>query len=1014
MAGDVAINGKGSPTNTSGYTSGDPVYTLTALPTARVANNGNRPCMIWRASLYVAGNGADRTIRTWMADSAGGGAVSTSAYTVDAGDGSLSTGWRSLLKYFSHAAGGDFRLGWSTPSGSVKFGRAALSGSTVEDGYGGYASYTLAGYYSWAEVPSAPLSLAVTPGTTSVALDWAPPSSDGGTALSGYLVHRASDAAFTVGLVQTSHTTSSATISALTAGATYYFRVFATNSVTEAFGTASVPGTTVSATLGGAPSTPAAPTVTALEGAVGVAWVAPASNGSAISDYTLQYATDSGFTANLVQISGLEGLAKTVAYITTGTTWYFRVRATNSTGTSAYSASASAAVPARTTLASVRNAAVQVGGVQVELRSNGAQTSPVVTLVASTLTGGVAVTTVATIPTSTGGFAVPGGDLDLALVADSAGDLYVIGRQAGDSSTVLVKRYAKTGAATWALSGSLSQALASTTESLAHFAACWVLGSGSTPKPSILMLTRRFGTVGTGGLSYATISTAAVKASAGALFIASGSNPSWLATPPTSAAHNTGKLDVASYGQTSARVAIAADGYAVVDVANGVVSTVSKAAAGSTYAGVRVRVLAVNSTTFAVLAVVSNALVLTFYGTNGTVLGSRTIAASAAYGAIFSNDWDAYYNSVSGQVVVYYVAAAGLGRQVDRVAVSPVTFVAAAAVTLTTTLGAASSVTDRPRVPRGVVDERRVLLSATSVLAGAQSLVSVDDRSGNVAPAAPALAPRVNFDAGVAADLAWTFGDSNPADAQTARQVEIQRVSDSVNVYAPGKIAATVGALTLAANALVNGVAYRWRVATYDALDAVGAWSAYGTFSTSAAGTLTITNPATDAEALNTSYLTVDWTYSQSGGATQAQRRVRLTRVSDGTVIVDTTMQASTALTYNLAGLVTDVDYRLDLDIINSGAVTASASRLVMSSFGSPTAPILGLEVGPNYIEVTVTNPPPLGSAPEVDANLIQRRAAGSLDAWLTVASVGYAGKYLDRQVASGAAYEYRALGSAE
>lgn len=121
----------------------------------------------------------------------------------------------------------------------------------------------------------------------------------------------------------------SGTASGLAASTTYYVRSRARNangygpySATKSF--------TTGATIPGVPNN-------AATGAVGestatVSWTAPTSNGgSAIDDYTVQYATNSGFTTDLVTIP-VDALTTTLTGLTPGQQYYWRVRANNGVG----------------------------------------------------------------------------------------------------------------------------------------------------------------------------------------------------------------------------------------------------------------------------------------------------------------------------------------------------------------------------------------------------------------------------------------------------------------------------------------------------------------------------------------------------------------------------------------------------------------------------------------------------------------------------------------------------------
>lgn len=150
----------------------------------------------------------------------------------------------------------------------------------------------------------------------------------------------------------------------------------------------------------------------------------------------------------------------------------------------------------------------------------------------------------------------------------------------------------------------------------------------------------------------------------------------------------------------------------------------------------------------------------------------------------------------------------------------------------------------------------------------------------------------------------------------------------------------------------------------------------------------------------------------QADSYTQTQRRVRVIRVSDSVALSDTTMQASTVANYTVTALPTDVPLRIEVSIATNapGTPTITANRLLTTSYGAPMAPLVALTLGESYVSVSITNPAPTGSRPEVIRNDVERRRAGSV-AFVRIASVGYGGTYLDRAVASQDIYEYRVTG---
>ena len=90
-----------------------------------------------------------------------------------------------------------------------------------------------------------------------------------------------------------------------------------------------------------APDAPAAPTLTAGDGQIGVVWSAPSDNGSPITDYDVQYRQgNSGiFTSHAHNGTGR---AATISGLTNGTSYQVQVRAVNAIGDGAWSPSASA------------------------------------------------------------------------------------------------------------------------------------------------------------------------------------------------------------------------------------------------------------------------------------------------------------------------------------------------------------------------------------------------------------------------------------------------------------------------------------------------------------------------------------------------------------------------------------------------------------------------------------------------------------------------------------------------
>ena len=189
--------------------------------------------------------------------------------------------------------------------------------------------------------PAAPSALMATAANAAVTLNWTAPTSDGGAAITDYMIEYDTDMNFSSSptTVSTATAATSHTVSALTNATPYYFRVAAVN----AAGTgAYYPGATdaaVSATP--APTAPAAPSAlmaTAANAAVTLNWTAPTSDGgAAITDYMIEYDTDMNFSSSPTTVStATAATSHTVSTLTNATPYYFRVAAVNAVGTGAY------------------------------------------------------------------------------------------------------------------------------------------------------------------------------------------------------------------------------------------------------------------------------------------------------------------------------------------------------------------------------------------------------------------------------------------------------------------------------------------------------------------------------------------------------------------------------------------------------------------------------------------------------------------------------------------------------
>jgi len=192
-----------------------------------------------------------------------------------------------------------------------------------------------------ATVPDAPTIGTATAGNTQATVSWTAPVSDGGLPVTAYRV-TAYVGVNPVLNVTFNSTATTQTVTGLTNGTTYRFRVRAVNAIgNSAFSTASNAVTP-------APSAPDAPTIgtaTAGNAQATVTWTAPAFNGnSPITGYAV-----TPYIASVPQTAvtfNSTATTQTVTGLSNGTTYTFTVAAINAVGTGAQSAESNAVTPA--------------------------------------------------------------------------------------------------------------------------------------------------------------------------------------------------------------------------------------------------------------------------------------------------------------------------------------------------------------------------------------------------------------------------------------------------------------------------------------------------------------------------------------------------------------------------------------------------------------------------------------------------------------------------------------------
>jgi titin len=269
--------------------------------------------------------GAGQATVSWTAPAFNGGSVIT-GYAVTRYAGGVAQGTNSVGVVTQTTASG-------LTNGTTYTFRVAAKNVA---GTGAFSSDTNA--VTPRTVPDAPTAVSATPGAAQATVSWSVPASDGASPITGYDVTRyvggVAQATTSVGVV------TQTTVSGLTNGTAYMFRVAAKNAIgtgaqstdSSAVTPRTVPDmpTTVSATTGGS-------------GLATVSWSAPAfSGGAAITGYEV-----TSFAAGVAKGKISVGVVTQADFggLTNGTAYTFRVAAKNVAGTGAQSTDSNSVTP---------------------------------------------------------------------------------------------------------------------------------------------------------------------------------------------------------------------------------------------------------------------------------------------------------------------------------------------------------------------------------------------------------------------------------------------------------------------------------------------------------------------------------------------------------------------------------------------------------------------------------------------------------------------------------------------
>ena len=183
--------------------------------------------------------------------------------------------------------------------------------------------------------PGAPTGLSATHANGQAVLNWTAPTNDGHALITDYLVeYKLSSSSTWLPFNDGTSNNTTATVTGLTNGSSYDFRVSATNSTGT--GVPSAIATRIIGTVQGQPTNLSG---TPGSSRVALTWTAPVDNGSLpITDYLIEYRSGTGSWAPFVHDASTNTTA-TVTNLTNITSYEFRVSAINSIGTGSPSAS---------------------------------------------------------------------------------------------------------------------------------------------------------------------------------------------------------------------------------------------------------------------------------------------------------------------------------------------------------------------------------------------------------------------------------------------------------------------------------------------------------------------------------------------------------------------------------------------------------------------------------------------------------------------------------------------------